>query len=193
MLYHAEVPTQSRRAARRDRRRDLVFGLGKGVVVTVQVIDVQRGQVGLLNRRCCRDRGFGAKRGEGPSSVGALRVPRPTMRSRLFCIVVTFMMCSETALAQCDDQSQQNSADEAGIKGDLGAASKCATQADKERSQKNSKTRLRKQKIISAPMGVLRRANPQLVTRRMSRAFVKNPKTERIPSPIGRYRPIATW
>ena len=58
------------------------------------------------------------------------------MRSRLLCIVLTLMMCSETALAQCDDKSQQNTADEAGIKGDLGAASKCATQADKERSQK---------------------------------------------------------
>ena len=58
------------------------------------------------------------------------------MRSRLLCIVLTLMMCSETALAQCDDKSQQNAADEAGIKGDLGAASKCATQADKERSQK---------------------------------------------------------
>jgi Ni/Co efflux regulator RcnB len=59
------------------------------------------------------------------------------MRSRLLCIVLTLMMCSESlALAQCDDKSQQNTADEAGIKGDLDAASKCATQADKERSQK---------------------------------------------------------
>jgi hypothetical protein len=31
------------------------------------------------------------------------------------------------AFAQCEDTSQQNAADEAGIKGDLDAASKCAT------------------------------------------------------------------
>jgi hypothetical protein len=59
------------------------------------------------------------------------------MRSKLLCIALTLLICSEAAaLAQCDDKSQQNAADEAGIKGDLGAASKCATQADKERSQK---------------------------------------------------------
>jgi hypothetical protein len=59
------------------------------------------------------------------------------MRSRLLCIALTLLICSEAAaLAQCDDKSQQNAADEAGNKGDLGAASKCATQADKERSEK---------------------------------------------------------
>jgi hypothetical protein len=59
------------------------------------------------------------------------------MRSRLLCIVVILLICSEAAaLAQCDDKSQQNAADEAGIKGDLGAASKCETQADTEESQK---------------------------------------------------------
>jgi hypothetical protein len=59
------------------------------------------------------------------------------MRSRLLCIALTLLICSEAAaLAQCDDKSQQNAADEAGIKGDLVGASKYATQADKERSQK---------------------------------------------------------
>jgi hypothetical protein len=59
------------------------------------------------------------------------------MGSRLVCIALTLLLCSEgAALAQCDDKSQQNAADEAGIKGDLGAASKCAAQVDKERSQK---------------------------------------------------------
>jgi hypothetical protein len=59
------------------------------------------------------------------------------MRSRLLCIALTLLISSEAAaLAQCDDKSQQNAADEAGIKGDLGAASKCATQADKEESQR---------------------------------------------------------
>jgi hypothetical protein len=33
-------------------------------------------------------------------------------------------------------RASKNAADEAGIKGDLGAASKCATQADKEESQR---------------------------------------------------------
>jgi hypothetical protein len=59
------------------------------------------------------------------------------MRFRLLCIALTLLICSEAAaLAQCDDKSQQNAADEAGIKGDLVGASKYATQADKERSQK---------------------------------------------------------
>jgi hypothetical protein len=59
------------------------------------------------------------------------------MRSRLLCTVLTLLICSQTpAFAQCDDTSQQNAADEAGTKGDLGAASKCATQADKDASQK---------------------------------------------------------
>jgi hypothetical protein len=59
------------------------------------------------------------------------------MRSRLFSIALTLLISSEAAaLAQCDDKSQQNAADEARIKGDLGGASKCATQADKEESQR---------------------------------------------------------
>jgi hypothetical protein len=54
------------------------------------------------------------------------------MRSRFLYIALALLVCSEaSALAQCDDKSQQNAADEAGIKGYLGAASKCATQADK--------------------------------------------------------------
>jgi hypothetical protein len=59
------------------------------------------------------------------------------MRSTLFCLALILPICSEApALAQCDDKSQQNAADEAGIKGDLDAASKCATQADKAQSEK---------------------------------------------------------
>jgi hypothetical protein len=42
----------------------------------------------------------------------------------LLCIALTLLISSEAAaLAQCDDKSQQNAADEAGIKGDLRAAS----------------------------------------------------------------------
>jgi hypothetical protein len=59
------------------------------------------------------------------------------MRSRFVYIALALLVCSEaSALAQCDDKSQQNAADEVGIKGDLGAASKCATQADKAQSEK---------------------------------------------------------
>jgi hypothetical protein len=69
--------------------------------------------------------------------VDLLGIPRLIMRSRLLYIAFALLVCSEaSALAQCDDKSQQNAADEAGIKGDLGAASKCATQADKEQSEK---------------------------------------------------------
>jgi hypothetical protein len=40
-----------------------------------------------------------------------------------------------TAWAQCDDKSQQNAADEAAVRGDLAAGSKCATQSDAARSE----------------------------------------------------------
>jgi hypothetical protein len=40
-----------------------------------------------------------------------------------------------SASAQCDDKSQQNAADEAAIKGDLAAASKCAGPSDVARSE----------------------------------------------------------
>jgi hypothetical protein len=39
------------------------------------------------------------------------------------------------ASAQCDDKSQQNAANEAAIKGDLAAASKCADPSDVARSE----------------------------------------------------------
>jgi hypothetical protein len=40
-----------------------------------------------------------------------------------------------TASAQCDDKSQQNAADEAAVKGDLAAGSKCADASDRARSE----------------------------------------------------------
>jgi hypothetical protein len=59
------------------------------------------------------------------------------MRYRFLDIALALLVGSEvSALAQCNDKSQQNAADEAGIKGNLGAASKCATQADKAQSEK---------------------------------------------------------
>jgi hypothetical protein len=46
------------------------------------------------------------------------------------------IISSTQAFPQCEDKSQQNAADEAGVKGDLAAASKCATPADKAKSEK---------------------------------------------------------
>jgi hypothetical protein len=45
-------------------------------------------------------------------------------------------MIGTPAFAQCEDKSQQNTADEAALKGDLDAASKCATPQQVEQSQK---------------------------------------------------------
>jgi hypothetical protein len=59
------------------------------------------------------------------------------MRSRSLCIASALAIISATqAFAQCEDKSQQNAADEAGVKGDLAAASKCATPTDKAKSEK---------------------------------------------------------
>jgi hypothetical protein len=59
------------------------------------------------------------------------------MRLRSICIAGALAVVSAThAFSQCDDKSQQNAADEAGTKGDLAAASKCATDADKAKSEK---------------------------------------------------------
>jgi hypothetical protein len=52
---------------------------------------------------------------------------------------------SASASAQCDDnKSQQNAADEAAVRGDLAAGSKCATPSDAARSeQKNEDAAVR--------------------------------------------------
>ena len=93
----------------------------------------------MVQNRALVTPGRSSAHGNMPASF--VLVPRGfrglLMRFRLLCIALTLMICCETAaFAQCDDESQQNAADEAGIKGDLGAASKCATQVDKEKSQK---------------------------------------------------------
>jgi hypothetical protein len=49
---------------------------------------------------------------------------------------LTLSCLAATASAQCDDKSQQNAADEAGVKGDLAAASKCAGPGDVARSER---------------------------------------------------------
>jgi hypothetical protein len=58
------------------------------------------------------------------------------MRSRSLCVAALAIVSATHAFAQCEDKSQQNAADEAGVKGDLAAASKCATPADKAKSEK---------------------------------------------------------
>ena len=48
---------------------------------------------------------------------------------------LTLSCLAATASAQCDDKSQQNAADEAAIKGDLAAGSKCAGPGDEASSE----------------------------------------------------------
>jgi hypothetical protein len=76
------------------------------------------------------------------------------MRSRSLCIASALAIISATqAFAQCEDKSQQNAADEAGVKGDLAAASKCATSSDKARSEKKLEDAAVKAQKGSAPHG----------------------------------------
>jgi sensor histidine kinase regulating citrate/malate metabolism len=60
------------------------------------------------------------------------------MRITIVCatLALALGMAATPVFAQCEDKSQQNAADEAVAKGDLGAASKCATKDDVDRSEK---------------------------------------------------------
>jgi hypothetical protein len=60
------------------------------------------------------------------------------MRLRTTCagIVLALTIVIGPAFAACEDKSQQNAADEAGLKGDLESASKCAMPGDAAQSQK---------------------------------------------------------
>ena len=63
------------------------------------------------------------------------------MRRKLIATALGLMLgCFVTAaLAQCDEnKSQQNAADEASVRGDLKAGSKCANAADMIRSEKKN-------------------------------------------------------
>jgi hypothetical protein len=51
-------------------------------------------------------------------------------------IVLALTIVTGPAFALCEDKSQQNAADEAGLKGDLESASKCAEPGDAAQSQK---------------------------------------------------------
>jgi hypothetical protein len=60
------------------------------------------------------------------------------MRLGLIAAASALTLCClpATASAQCDDKSQENAADEAAVRGDLAAASKCAGPSDTARSQR---------------------------------------------------------
>jgi hypothetical protein len=58
------------------------------------------------------------------------------MRRGCIGIVTVLGLIAAPAFARCEDKSQQNAADDAGLKGDLDAASKCATPQQVEQSQK---------------------------------------------------------
>jgi hypothetical protein len=79
------------------------------------------------------------------------------MRGELFAsalaLVLTLGCLPAAAFAQCDDKSQQNAADEAAVRGDLAAGSKCADASDAARSeQKNEDAAVRaKSKMDSKP------------------------------------------
>jgi hypothetical protein len=87
------------------------------------------------------------------------------MRGRFTTIMGLTLGCfATTALAsECQDRlqqdkSQQNSADEAAVKGDLKAGSECATPADKALSEKkNEDAAERAKNKIDAPAGTSRR------------------------------------
>jgi hypothetical protein len=68
------------------------------------------------------------------------------MRLTLATTVVAFAigMAAMPVFAQCEDKSQQNAADEAVVKGDLDAASKCATEDDVDRIREQVGERCRK-------------------------------------------------
>jgi hypothetical protein len=57
------------------------------------------------------------------------------MRSLLIAVALAIVSATQL-FAQCEDKSQQNAADEAGVKGELSAASKCASKADAAKSEK---------------------------------------------------------
>ena len=68
------------------------------------------------------------------------------MRRKLIATALglTLGCLATAALADCDDKSQQNAADEAAVRGDHAAGSKCATPSDAARSeQKNEDAAVR--------------------------------------------------
>jgi hypothetical protein len=74
------------------------------------------------------------------------------MRSLLIAGALAILSATH-GFAQCEDKSQQNAADEAGVKGDLSAASKCADKADAAKSEKKLEDAAGKAQKGSAPQG----------------------------------------
>jgi hypothetical protein len=76
----------------------------------------------------------------GPLRVIPVIAKEIAVRRKLIAVASGLMLgCLATAaLAQCDDKSQQNAADEAAVRGDLAAGSKCADAADAIRSEKKN-------------------------------------------------------
>jgi hypothetical protein len=72
------------------------------------------------------------------------------MRSLLIAGALAIVSATH-AFAQCEDKSQQNAADEAGLKGDLSAASKCANKSDAAKSEKKLEDAAVKAQKGSAP------------------------------------------
>jgi hypothetical protein len=75
------------------------------------------------------------------------------MRARLTAATsaLIFACTLAAASAQCDDKSQQNAADEAAVKGDLAAGSKCADASDKARSEMENEDAAVRAKRASDP------------------------------------------
>jgi hypothetical protein len=72
------------------------------------------------------------------------------MRSLLIAGALAIVSATHV-FAQCEDKSQQNAADEAGVNGDLSAASKCANKADAAKSEKKLEDAAGKAQKGSAP------------------------------------------
>jgi hypothetical protein len=81
----------------------------------------------------------------GPRALFFQSQRKPSMRLGLITAALALGCLSASASAQCDDnKSQQNAADEAAVRGDLAAGSKCATPSDAARSeQKNEDAAVR--------------------------------------------------
>ncbi len=89
----------------------------------------------------------------GTREAGAVKVQGDTSMFRSMALALSLILgCLVTASAEeCgdklqQDKSQQNSADEAQVRGDLKAGSECATQRDKDESAKKNEDRAAKLK-----------------------------------------------
>jgi hypothetical protein len=68
-------------------------------------------------------------------------------------IALALTIVTDPVFAQCEDKSQQNAADEAGLKGNLESASKCAKPEDAAQSQKKLEDAAAQAKNNQGPRG----------------------------------------